>query len=155
MKPTLMNGIHVDLSDNSALQITFLSSQSIHLHLPSELHVLIFYLPNCVFFLTVDPPRISQHPESKSVATGASITLTVEASGDNLRFQWMKDGKDLRDGRKYHDTNTHTLHIIDVETNDNGSYQCLVKNDVRKELSEEADLAVGKLVMNVDGIKRY
>ena len=113
------------------------------------------YLSNCLFFLTVDPPKISQHPESKSVATGAATTLTVEASGDNLRFQWMKDGKDLHDGRKYHGTNTHTLHFKDVEKSDKGIYQCLVKNDVRKELSEEADLAVSKLVMNVDGIKRY
>ena len=147
MKPTLMNSIHVDLSDNSALQMTFLSSQSIHLHLPSELHVLIFYLANCFFFLTVDPPRISQHPESKSVATGASTTLTVEASGDNLRFQWIKDGKDLHNRRKYRDTKTHTLRIKDVEKSGIGSYQCLVTNDVGEQSSEKADLAVSKLVV--------
>ena len=37
-----------------------------------------------------------------------------------------------------------------MEKSDKGSYQCLVKNDVDKELSEEADLAVCMLVMNVD-----
>ena len=57
----------------------------------------------CEFFfllLTVDPPKITQHPESKSVATGASTTLTFEASGDDLHYQWKKDGKDLHDGSK-------------------------------------------------------
>ena len=103
---------------------------------------LISYLSNCLFSLTVYPPKITQHPENKSVPTGASTTLTVEASGDDLQFQWQKDGKDLHDDSKYHGTKTHTLHIKDVEK---GNYQCVVKNDVG-ELSEEANLAVSKLV---------
>ena len=94
--------------------------------------------------LAVDPPKIVQHPQSKSVATGAFTTLTFEASGDDLQFQWKKDGKDLHDGSKYHGTKTHTLHIKDVKKSDKGNYQCLVKNDVG-ELSEEVDLAVSKL----------
>ena len=105
------------------------------------------YLSNCLFSLTVDPPKIIQHPESKSVATGASTTLTVEASGDNLCFQWMKDGKDLHDSRKYRDTKTRTLRIKDVEKSGIGSYQCLVTNNVGEQLSEEADLSVSKLVV--------
>ena len=55
----------------------------------------------------------------------------------------------MHDGNKYHGTKTHTLHIKDVEKSNKGSYQCLVKNDGGKELSEEADLAVSKLVINV------
>ena len=53
----------------------------------------------------------------------------------------------MRGGNKYCGTKTHTLHIKDVDKSDNGSYQCLVKNGVRKELSEEADLGVGKFVV--------
>ena len=104
---------------------------------------------NCHIFLTADPPKITQHPKSKSVATGASTTFTVEATGDDLRFQWRKDGKDLRDGRKCRGTKTHTLHIKDVEKSDKGSYQCLVRNDVRKEFSEKAGLAVSELVIKI------
>ena len=103
-----------------------------------------------LFLLTVDPPKITQHPESKSVATGASTTFTVEASGDDLQFQWKKDGKDLHDGSKYRGTKTHALHIKDVERSDKGSYQCIVKNDFNEVLSEKADLAVSKLVINVN-----
>ena len=95
--------------------------------------------------LIVDPPKITQHLKSKSVATGTSTTVTVEASGDDLQFQWKKDDEDLHDGSKYHGTKTHTLHIKDVEKSDKGNYQCLVKNNVG-ELSEEANLAVSKLV---------
>ena len=106
---------------------------------------LIYYL---FFSLTVDAPKITQHPESKSVASGTSTTLTVEASGDDLQFQWKKDGKDLHDGSKCCGTKTHTLHIKDVKKSDKGSYQCLVKNDV-EELSEKADLVISKLVRDL------
>ena len=99
------------------------------------------------FFLAVDPPKISKHPESKSVATGASTNFTIEATGDDLRFQWKKDCKDLHDSGKYRGTKTHTLRIKDVEKSDKGSYQCLVKNGVGEELSEEADLAVSEFVV--------
>ena len=110
----------------------------------------------CQIFLTVDPPKITQHPESKSLATGPSTTFTVEASGDDLYYQWKKggkdlhgDGKDLHGDSKYRGTKTHTLHIKDVGKSDKGSYQCLVRNDVGEESSEDAYLVVSKLVINV------
>ena len=83
------------------------------------------------------------------MAIGTFTTFTVEASGDDLQFKWKKDGKDLHDGSKYHGSTTHTLHIKDVEKSDKGNYQCLVKNDVEKKLSEEANLAVSKLVRDL------
>ena len=55
----------------------------------------------------------------------------------------------MHDDSKYQGTKTHTLHIKDVEKNDKGIYQCLVKNDVQEELSENADLAVSKLVIKL------
>ena len=55
----------------------------------------------------------------------------------------------MHDCSKYHGTKTHTLQVKDVEKNDKGGYQCLVKNDVGEKLSEEADLVVSKLVRNI------
>ena len=44
-----------------------------------------------------------------------NVEFGIEASGDNLHFQWQKDGSDLSDGGKYWGVNTDTLCIVAVE----------------------------------------
>ena len=95
--------------------------------------------------LPADPPRITQRPKAQSVATGADVSFHVEATGDNLHFQWQKNQSDLDDGDRCCGTYTNRLHIIEVEKDDKGRYRCLVKNAVGEELSDEAFLAVSKL----------
>ena len=93
-------------------------------------------MPACVksylilFYFTVDPPKITQHPESKSVATGADTTMSVGATGDNLLYQWQKDGINLSDDDRHHDTDTDTLHIVKVEKGQQSSLpvQCEERN---------------------------
>ena len=75
-----------------------------------------------------------------------NIEFNIEATGDNLHFQWQKDGIDLSDGDKYRGVNTDTLHIVVVEGSDEGDYRCLVENDVGKLFSNEAVLSFGKLL---------
>ena len=105
-------------------------------------------LSNHLFILTVDPPKIIRHPESKSVATGADITMTVRATGDNLHYRWQKDGIDLSDDDRHRDTGTHTLRIVKVEKSDNKArYRCLVKNEIGEEFSKDALLTISKLVI--------
>ena len=114
-----------------------------------------FSLSNCLFILTVDPPKITQHLESKSVATGADVTMTVRATGDNLHYRWQKDGIDLSDDDRHRDTGTHTLRIVKVEKGDNKArYRCLVKNEIGEEFSKDALLTVSKLVINVVDVCR-
>ena len=109
-----------------------------------------------LFLFAVDPPKITQHPESKSVETGAPTTLTVEASGDELQFQWKKDCMDLSDDGRYHKTDTDTLFIAAAVEGDNKArYQCLVKNDIGKDLSREAVLTVSKLAIDVCLIEKF
>ena len=97
-------------------------------------------------FLTVDAPKITQPHESQSVATGTSAAFTVKATGDDLQFQWQKDGKDIDESRlQWSQTdNPNTLHIEHVKKSDQGHYRCLVKNQV-KETSHEAELTVCEL----------
>ena len=83
------------------------------------------------------------------MAPGTEAKFSVKATGDGLIFQWMKDCEDLHNGNKYRGTKTHTLRIKDVEKSDKGSYQCLVKNDVGRELSEDAELIVSKFVVKL------
>ena len=94
---------------------------------------------------SADPPNITEHLKDQSVATGADVTFQVEATGDDLNFQWRKNHSDLHDCNRYCDTHTDTLHIVKVEKNDKGRYSCLVKNAVGEKLSDEAFLAVSKL----------
>lgn len=104
------------------------------------------------FPLAFDAPEIIQHPKSKAVVTGAPTEFTVEVTGDDLRFQWQKNRKDLSDGVKHHGTDTDTLQISNLGKDDEGHYRCLVKNDVGMELSDEALLSVSKLHIVVDAI---
>ena len=83
------------------------------------------------------------------MAPGTVAVFKVKTTGDCLQFQWQKDYKDLRDSSKYRGTKMDELCIKDVKKSDKGCYQCLVKNYYGEKLSEEADLAVSKLVINV------
>ena len=99
--------------------------------------------------LTVDPPKITRHPESKSVATGTDTTMTVQATGDNLHYQWQKNGNKLSDDGRHHGTGTDTLRIVKVEKGDSKCYRCSVKNEIGEEFSKEAVLTVSKLVIDL------
>ena len=77
--------------------------------------------------------------------------MTVQATGDNLHYQWQKDGIDLSNDNRHRDTGTHTLGIVKVEKGDNKArYRCHVKNKIGEEFSKDALLTVSKLVINVN-----
>ena len=97
-------------------------------------------------FFTVAPPKVTRHPKSQSVQTGAQTTFTIEARGDALTFQWQKDGSDVHNSSNYSGTDTNTLSIRQVKKSHAGCYRCLVMNDVKKDgiLSREAQLSVCK-----------
>ena len=94
------------------------------------------------FFLSVDPPEVTQHPKSKEVPTGAETKFKIEATGDDLTFQWQKDGHDVHNDSKYSGTDTNMLQIRDTKKSDEGCYRCRVGNDVSMKLSDEARLRV-------------
>ena len=75
--------------------------------------------------------------------------MTLQATGDNLHYQWQKDGIDLSDDDRHRDTGTHTLRIVKMEKDDKVHYRCHVKNKVGEEFSKDAVLTVSKLVINV------
>lgn len=81
------------------------------------------------------------------MAVEAKAVFRVEATGDNLHFQWQKNRTDLSDGGRYCDTDTDTLCIVEVEKDDKGRYRCIVENSVGKQFSKEASLTVGKLII--------
>ena len=93
---------------------------------------------------SVDPPKVIEHPNSQSVPTGSQTTFTIEATGDDLIFQWQKNARDVHNDINYSGTDTNTLSIRHVKKSHAGCYRCLVKNEVKRdgEVSEEAELHV-------------
>ena len=76
--------------------------------------------------------------------------MSVRATGDNLHYQWQKDGNKLSDDDRHHDTGTASLRIVRVEKDDHKArYRCHVKNEIDETFSEEAVLRVGKLVIGL------
>ena len=111
-------------------------------------------MQNKIFSLlfSVDPPKVIQHPNSQTVPT----TFTTEATGDDLIFQWQKNGSDIHNGSNYSGADTNTLSIRHVTKSDDGCYRCLVKNEVKKDgiLSEKAQLSVCKFTYCVDAVMK-
>ena len=89
---------------------------------------------------------ITQHPETKTVATGGQATFTVEATGDEFLFQWQKDGQDIDNSRSQlqinHTDKTSTLHIQCVEKSDKGRYNCRVQSSLIERFTHLAALIV-------------
>ena len=91
---------------------------------------------------------ITQHPETKTVATGAPANFTVEATGDKFSFQWQKDGQDIDRNQSWlhynHTDKTSTLYIVCVEKGDKGHYKCCVQSlfTMNKRLTHPAKLIV-------------
>ena len=111
-------------------------------------HVTFFFF----IFHLVDPPEITQDPESQSASTGRDATFRVEATGDDLQFQWQKDERNIIGNESRFKVSktedTSMLHIQHTEKSDEGCYRCLIKNPVEKKgkPSNKADLSVCKLV---------
>ena len=75
------------------------------------------------------------------VVPGQSATFTVGATGDNLTYQWQKDGVDIATG-----ANSATYTITAVAESDTGIYRCVVSNAANSTISTPVSLIVCKCV---------
>ena len=75
----------------------------------------------------------------------------MEATGDNLHFQWQKDCSHIEDCHtRYRGTHTQTLQILEAKKCDEGRYRCLVMNDKERVAeSNEASLTIGELIYSL------
>ncbi len=95
-----------------------------------------------------EPVSISSQPQDETINVGESVTFDVTAEGDNVSYQWQKDGVDISGA------NTGTLSIASVQLSDAGSYTCSVTGDCGTIASDEAVLIVNKpLNVNEAGIQ--
>lgn len=89
-----------------------------------------------VNWIASSAPKITSNPMSKEVNVGGSLTLTVAATGTNLKYEWKKDNQYLS-GKT-----SSTLTIPSVTSNDAGSYVCEVSNSLGKVTSTPAKITV-------------
>lgn len=91
----------------------------------------------------IDVPTISKQPQSVTVYAGSSTSFTVEASGEEISYQWQVDNGD---GSGFQDISGATSATYRVYTEDcsmNGyRYQCLVSNREGSATSDAATLTV-------------
>jgi hypothetical protein len=99
--------------------------------------------------LTVhESTAINVHPADDTKCEGNSITLSVDATGGNLQYQWIKDGVTvLTDGGNLSGTNTKDLLITGVTLADDGVYTCEVSGFCNDLTSDPADLTVNPNVV--------
>lgn len=90
----------------------------------------------------IKEPEITLHPIDTTVIEGTEIAFTVSAKGDNLKFQWMKDGKDLQ-GKT-----SSVLRLNNIQKSDAGKYSCKISNDCGSVTSNEATLNVKDAATN-------
>jgi poly(beta-D-mannuronate) lyase len=88
--------------------------------------------------LTVNPapPRITQQPNSLTIANGGSVNFTVVASGTGLNYQWNFNGSSIAGA-----TNA-TLTVANVSDANAGSYTVIVSNVSGSVTSAAATLTV-------------
>ena len=63
-----------------------------------------------------------------SVPTGGETTFKIEARGDDLKFQWRKDGTDLKNDSNYGGIDTDRLRIQQVKKSVAGYWIHAVRN---------------------------
>lgn len=87
--------------------------------------------------ITVDPPVITQHPQSQTLCQGDDVTFTVAATGTGpLSYQWRKDTVNISGA------NGTSYTITNVTTANAGSYDCVVTNSAGSATSNPAVLTV-------------
>ncbi len=85
----------------------------------------------------VDPaPVITSQPQDTFVTIGSTATLSVTAMGNNLFYQWYKDGSPLSG------ENSSTITITNAQLSDTGNYTVVVSNSGGSLTSSPARLTV-------------
>ena len=71
-------------------------------------------------------------------ATGATATLSVAASGDNLTYQWRKNGRNIPNGGNISGATSATLRIENFGEAEAGVYSVAVFNSAGSVISKNA-----------------
>jgi hypothetical protein len=82
--------------------------------------------------------QITTQPTGSNLCEGATVTLSVVATGGNLTYQWQKDGVDIIDAGNVSGATTANINIANALLVDAGTYSCIVSGDCGTENSNLA-----------------
>ena len=83
------------------------------------------------------PATITSQPDSLLLGVGASATFKVSARGSGtLSYQWRFNGADIPNA------NASSFSIGAVDFGDEGSFTCVVRNDIGSSVSQAATLSI-------------
>lgn len=84
-------------------------------------------------------PSITQHPRDVHVSDGSSATLTLEATGTDLTYQWQRNKQNIQGATGA----TYSTPVLWIGNGDDGSmYRCIVSNQNGSVTSDEATVFV-------------
>ncbi len=114
-------------------------------------HACIRMLLRCSSVSLVLSPSITTDPANQlDVQPGTDVSFSCDAAGDDLTYSWFKDTVLLTDSEdEISGATTPTLTVLNVmDPSDEGSYSCMVLNDVGMDSSDPAagQLTISKLV---------
>lgn len=84
--------------------------------------------------------NITEQPQAVEVYEGGSAQFNVVATGDDLSYQWRKDGANISGA------NASTYSIATTELSDAASYDVVISNSGSSETSQAANLVVNELL---------
>ncbi len=84
----------------------------------------------------LEKPTITTHPSDVTITVGQTLTLTVNATGEQLSYQWLRNGVPIPGATEKMFTK------ISAVRSDSGSYTCVVSNKCTEVTSGSARVTV-------------
>lgn len=100
------------------------------------------------------PPAITTNPQQTVGPAGGTVTLSVTASGNNLTYQWRKNGVNLSNGPHITGASTDVLKITALDSSDEAFYSCAVFNPAGSVVSKNASVKISTYDINA-GLAGY
>src|SRR5205814_6755575 len=95
------------------------------------------------------PPVITQQPVSQNGIIGGQINLSVQASGPNLTYQWLKNGQPINGATSPQYT------LSNLNTNDAGNFAVAVSNPAGTVRSKTVVVDILKSVLMTEKLISY
>lgn len=95
-----------------------------------------------------DPPLITDFKSDDfdqpgDILSGSGFNLPCKATGTSpLDYRWQHNGEDVEYGVQYQLLNSGTLEGKLLSSNNNGEYQCFVKNDFGEDFSRKLKVVI-------------